>query len=466
MTKVRPRSLLQVVLMGFVLVLMPLGGMIWHDSQALEHLSQLTSDELERAVRDTRRATLLTTQAIDLERTLRRYAVLGDERILASYQQQLASYRSLLADHQISIPDAEAYTGLEQALTWLDSLQDLTRAKAESTSPKFDEFNHVNQQLEIITRSQVDEHVSRVRATIADLMTEIWWVSGFVAVLSLLMVLLFTYLIIHPVRQIESRILSLGAGVEPDKRPVDGPAELVLLGERIGWLHDKLKELEQQKYQFLRHVSHELKTPLAVLREGADLLSEQLVGPLNLDQQEICQMLEENSRRLQTLIERLLDFNRLSQQEVFSLTPVALAPLLSELSAEYRLALESKQISVHLPTDPIRLQAEPYRLRLILDNLFSNAVSYGAKGGQIWVRAGQDANGGWLEVANEGPAIPVAERERIFEPFEQGSIVRQGLLKGSGMGLSIARESAMSLGGELVLVEDEQADVCFRLTLK
>ena len=51
MTKVRPRSLLQVVLMGFVLVLMPLGGMIWHDSQALEHLSQLTSDELERAVR-------------------------------------------------------------------------------------------------------------------------------------------------------------------------------------------------------------------------------------------------------------------------------------------------------------------------------------------------------------------------------------------------------------------------------
>ena len=466
MTKVRPRSLLQVVLMGFVLVLMPLGGMIWHDSQALEHLSQLTSDELERAVRDTRRATLLTTQAIDLERTLRRYAVLGDERILASYQQQLASYRSLLAAHQGSIPDAEAYTGLEQVLAWLESLQDLAKARAASASPQFDEFNQINQQLEVITRGQVDEHVSRVRAMIAELMREIWWVSGFVAVLSLLLVLLFTYLIIHPVRQIESRILSLGAGVEPDKRPVDGPAELVVLGERINWLHDKLKELEQQKYQFLRHVSHELKTPLAVLREGSDLLGEQLVGPLTPDQQEICQMLEENSRRLQTLIERLLDFNRLSQQEVFILTPVALAPLLSELTAEYRLALESKQISVHLPTDPIMLQAEPYRLRLILDNLFSNAVSYGARGGQIWIRAGQDANGGWLEVANEGPIIPVAERERIFEPFEQGSIVRQGLLKGSGMGLSIARESAMSLGGELVLIEDEQADVCFRLTLK
>lgn len=177
-------------------------------------------------------------------------------------------------------------------------------------------------------------------------------------------------------------------------------------------------------------------------------------------------MLEENSRRLQTLIERLLDFNRLSQQEVFSLTPVPLTPLLNELLTEYRLALESKQISVHLPAEPISLQAEPYRLRLILDNLFSNAVSYGAKGGQIWIRAGADASGGWLEVANEGPVIPQAEQERIFEPFEQGSTVRQGLLKGSGMGLSIARESAMSLGGELKLIEDEQADVCFRLDLK
>lgn len=452
--------------MGFVLVLMPLGGMIWHDSQALSHLSQLTSDEVERAVRDTRRATLLSTQAIDLERTLRRYAVLGDERILGTYQQQLLNYRELLATHRQSIPDAAVYGELDATLTWLDGLQDLPRAKAESTSPRFDRFTELNQQLEGITRGQVDEHVARMRTAIAELRTEIWWVSGFVVVLSLLLVLLFTYLIIHPVRQIESRILSLGAGVEPDKRPVDGPAELVLLGERILWLHDKLKELEQQKYQFLRHVSHELKTPLAVLREGADLLSEQLVGPLNGDQQEICQMLEENSRRLQTLIERLLDFNRLSQQEVFSLTAVPLTPLLLELLTEYRLALESKQIGVHLPSEPISLQAESYRLRLILDNLFSNAVSYGAKGGQIWIRAGAGADGGWLEVANEGPSIPLAERERIFEPFEQGSIVRQGLLKGSGMGLSIARESAMSLGGELRLIDDKQADVCFRLDLK
>ena len=466
MTKVRPRSLLQVVLMGFALVLMPLGGMIWHNSTALAHLSQLTNDEMVRAVKDTRRATLLTAQAIDIERTLRRFAVLGDRRSLTSYQQQLDGYRVLLAEHRNSITDGQLYRGLDQGLAWLDSLQDAALARTAVAGDKLEQFNDANKQLEVVTRSRVDEHIDRVQLTIAELTRELWWVSGVVAAISLLLVFIFTYLIIHPVRQIESRILSLGAGVEPDPSPVDGPAELVLLGERIVWLHDKLKELELQKYQFLRHVSHELKTPLAVLREGTDLLCEQLVGPLTADQLEICQMLDENSRRLQTLIERLLDFNRLSQQEAFELEPVPLLPMLSELSAEYRLALESKQIRVHLPTVPVTLWAEPYRLRLILDNLFSNAVSYGASGGNIWIRAGQDEQTSWLEVANEGPEIPVADQQRIFEPFEQGSTVRQGLLKGSGMGLSIARESATSLGGELVLVEDEQADVCFRLTLK
>lgn len=157
MTKVRPRSLLQVVLMGFVLVLMPLGGMIWHNSTSLAHLSQLTSDEMERAVKDTRRATLLTAQAIDIERTLRRFAVLGDRRSLTSYQQQLDGYRVLLAEHRNSITDGQLYSGLDQGLAWLDSLQDAALARAAAAGDKLEQFNDANKQLEIVTRSRVDE---------------------------------------------------------------------------------------------------------------------------------------------------------------------------------------------------------------------------------------------------------------------------------------------------------------------
>ena len=193
--------------------------------------------------------------------------------------------------------------------------------------------------------------MTRMRGAIVELKQQIWWVSGFVVGLSLLLVLLFTYLIIHPVRQIESRILSLGAGVQSriSARWMARP-NWCCWGSGSAGCTTSSRRLEQQKYQFLRHVSHG-KTPLPCCGRGADLLG-QLVGPLNGDQQEICQMLEENSRRLQTLIERLLDFQ--SPQPAGGVHPVrgAWRPCCQNLSEEYRLALESKQISVHLPPSP------------------------------------------------------------------------------------------------------------------
>ena len=163
MTKVRPRSLLQVVLMGFVLVLMPLGGMIWHNTNALTHLSQLTSDEMERAVKDTRRATLLTAQAIDIERTLRRFAVLGDSRSLASYRLQLEGYHRLLAEHRSSLSDPQLYGGLDELLAQFGSLQEGAQAKKAVAGDILDQFNRLSQQLEAGTRSRVDEQMDRVR---------------------------------------------------------------------------------------------------------------------------------------------------------------------------------------------------------------------------------------------------------------------------------------------------------------
>ncbi|MGL5947617.1 MAG: sensor histidine kinase [Aeromonas sp.] len=465
MTNVRPHSLMQLVLMGFLLVLIPLVVGVWHNNQSMAQIGRLTRDEMSSVLRDTRRASLLIMQSTELERALRRFVVLGDPGLLAIYQHDLAVYRELLGEHRVRIEDIDDYNKLEADLRWLAVVNDQATAQQALTQVNFEEFSRANQQLRTVTAERVDNHISRVRSTIAQIMQRFWWVSGLAGALTLSLALLFIFLILRPIRQIEARILSLGSGNAPDLGPVQGPAELVALGERISWLHEQLKALELQKYQFLRHVSHELKTPLAVLREGADLLSEEVAGPLTADQREICALLDENSRRLQTLIERLLDFNRLSQQEQFSLAPVPLAPILAELLAAYRLALESKGIQVHLPEQAITLHAEPYRLRLILDNLFSNAVSYGAAEGHIWIRAGHGAAHDWLEVANLGVPIVAEELARIFEPFEQGSAVRHGLLKGSGMGLSIARESALSLGGALELVADAQADVCFRLTL-
>lgn len=463
--KLHPRSLLTLVATGYLLALLPLLLLIWHDYSTLSRFSNMVEEGATKVVEDTRRAIQLTNLSEELERTLRRYAVLEDATLLTRFHQQLASYRELLVLHRNSVPVTGLYHAIEQDLSWLEGTQDLKGAKERADSDHFASLNEHHQQLEEATNAWVDTLVSGAKVRINTLQHELWWMSGVVGISTTLFSLLFIYLTVRPIRQIESRILSLGAGIEPEREPVDGPAELVELGERLSWLHDRLQELEQQKYRFLRHVSHELKTPLACLREGADLLSERVAGPLTSDQYEICGMLTDNSRRLQSLIERLLDFNRLSQQESFERTPQSLLQQFMALLETYRLHLDAKGMRVELPTEDLLVLGEPYRLGLILDNLFSNAVSYGAEQGTIWLRCRREGARVVVEVANEGTPIPAADRERIFEPFEQGNSRRQGLLKGSGIGLSIARESARSLGGELTWAEDAHADVCFRLIL-
>ncbi len=81
-----------------------------------------------------------------------------------------------------------------------------------------------------------------------------------------------------------------------------GPSELRSVGQRILWLSERLSWLESQRHQFLRHLSHELKTPLASMREGTELLADQVVGPLTPEQKEVVSILDSSSRNLQKLI--------------------------------------------------------------------------------------------------------------------------------------------------------------------
>ncbi|OXY80441.1 sensor histidine kinase [Oceanimonas doudoroffii] len=459
-----PRSLLRLVLIAFMLVLLPLILLVIQNSRSLERVNRLAEDGMQSAVIDTRRASDMNDLALDMERTIRRYAVLEVPELRLQYLRLLERYRMEM-EPLLNVVDAgELDASLRRQLVELVDLAQAGGAEIRQRVAIFDEFNQANVALDRLAREQIDVRVARVREQVVQVRQRMWLLSGALGGASLVLALLFTYLIIRPVRQLERRILSLGDGVEPDERPISGPAELVALGERLSWLHHRLRELEAQKLQFLRHLSHELKTPLASLREGADLLAEKVAGPLTAEQQEICGLLVDNSYRLQGLIEQLLDYNRIQQVQVYR-QPVALKPLLEESLGAHRLALENKGIRVSLTLDDSDPLADNHRLRLVLDNLISNAVNYGDAGGEIAIRAGAGEGEYVLRVANTGGPIPTADRERIFEPFVQGSQERKGVLKGSGIGLSIAREAAASMGGRLTLDSTQPGWVCFELGL-
>lgn len=461
-----PRSLLRLVLVAFTLVLLPLILLVIQNGRSLERVILSAQAGTENAVVDTRRATDMNDLALEMERAIRRYVVLENPEIRQSYLRLLGRYRLELEQLLQSIEGGALGISLQHQLVYLVDLAQASNEQIRERAVIFNSFNSATLALDKLTRAQIDQRLQQERDHVGVVRQQLWLLSGALGGASLLLALLFTYLIIRPVRQLEKRILNLGAGVEPEAKPIRGPAELVELGDKLQWLHLRLRELEAQKLQFLRHLSHELKTPLASLREGADLLLEQVTGPLTAEQEEICELLVHNSFRLQELIEQLLDYNRIQQVQVYK-EPVAVRPLLEQSLAAHKLTIENKALQVQVTfTDACPL-ADAHRLKLVLDNLVSNAVNYADEHGVLEIQAQLDSQQQMyvLTVANTGEAIPARDKERIFEPFVQGSQVRKGVLKGSGIGLSIAREAAISMGGQLILDTNMTELVCFKLSL-
>src|SRR6185295_5526900 len=105
------------------------------------------------------------------------------------------------------------------------------------------------------------------------------------------------------------------------------PQDLQYLGERLEWLRLRLRDLEEQQNRFLRHVSHELKTPLTAVREGAELLRDRVGGDLSPEQREIVRIVRQNSLQLQKLIEDLLTYHQTRAVETQALGPVRLSDI-------------------------------------------------------------------------------------------------------------------------------------------
>ena len=217
--------------------------------------------------------------------------------------------------------------------------------------------------------------------------------------------------------------------------------------------------------RFLRHVSLELKTPLASLREGVALLGDELAGSLNPRQRSIVGIMDSGSRDLQKRIEDLIRYSSMVRDATPSpATPQALGDALDAVLARQRLALDTRHIEVETQFDAPVLHAERGQLETVLDNLLSNAVKFSPEGGRILVKSAPVDGTIEVWVCDQGGGIPEAERSRIFEPFFQGARQPASVVRGSGLGLSIVRESLLAVGGNIEVVDCPPWSTCFRLS--
>ncbi|WP_038927488.1 sensor histidine kinase, partial [Yersinia pestis] len=456
----------QLVLMAFLLVLLPLLVLAYQAYQSLDHLSTQAADINRTTLADARRSEAMTSVALEMERSYRQYCVLDDATLATLYQHQRKQYTQMLVAHAPILPDARYYQTLQGLLNQLTDIKCKNSGPDKEASILLEQFSRSNAEMVQATRDVIFSRGQQLQKDIAERGQFFGWQSLLLFLVSVLLVVLFTRMIIGPVKGIERMINRLGEGRSLGNTALfKGPRELRSLAQRIIWLSERLAWLESQRHEFLRHISHELKTPLASMREGTELLADEVAGPLTQDQQEVVAILDHSSRHLQQLIEQLLDYNRKLADGPGEPEHVDLAEMVGNVISAHSLPARAKMIRTETELDARICWAEPTLLMRVLDNLYSNAVHYGEESGTIWICSRQVNDRVQIDVANTGAPIPTSEEIMIFEPFFQGSHQRKGAVKGSGLGLSIAQDCIRRMQGDLQLVTVDYAAVCFRIEL-
>ena len=152
-------------------------------------------------------------------------------------------------------------------------------------------------------------------------------------------------------------------------------------------------------------MSHELKTPLANIREGTELLLDGSVGQLDIQQQEVTGILRDNGVKLQKLIENLLTFSAWqTQTAALELSEFELKPMVFSVLSQHRLVLSNKKIKLQLTISAINVLADEGKLKLVLENLLSNAIKFTPSGGTIHVGAGMEGTSSSSTSATTAPA--------------------------------------------------------------
>lgn len=468
----RPRSILRLILTGFSLVALPLVAGLVISTVSVDRLVGQSQNALLQSVMVTQGSQLLVETITAMERNARQYQVLGDKVLFDVYQEK----------HEKFVDTARALDALELVEAQRSLLEDL-RAKENDVHTTLSEHTHdarettavlatftelaqTAQRILADNQGLINRGVEQIQARAEELQRTLVLQAIALVPVALLLGIFFTVLITRPIKQVDQAIRRLGDGKFDEPAIVKGPRDLEQLGERLNWLRQRLLDLEQEKTKFLQHISHELKTPLTVIREGAELMNEQVVGDLNTQQREIAGILRENSLQLQKLIEDLLNFSMLrSRSSGLFRNRLELGKIIRDVLDDHKVALLSHKLDVRTSMQTVRLRGDKQKLRIMVDNLVSNAIKYSPDGGPLWVLLFKRDARAIIEVADSGPGIPVTERERVFEAFYQGASARKGHVRGTGLGLSIAREYAQAHGGNITVLNTGKAGARLQVEL-
>lgn len=457
-------SIKKLTLIGFSWVVLPLALALLYSVQQVNELAKqgtravFNVAELNQANRD------LGLTRGKLERFASQFIILQEADLLVSYKQQ-AELLTIDVANQFSTYEDKALQGwvlglVEQThrLSYLLENESLSDLNLSLLKDQFQALSAINQEIVARSNELIREQAKQIEYS-ANNVSSTMLKSLIIIPLTLVVSGFFIVLITEPMKQLLAKIKHLERGDFEREITISGAPEVQEIADALELMRSRLHALELQKSSFIRHISHELKTPLAAIREGTELIYDNSVGELNRDQSEIVNIIKHSVTRLQKLIEDLLDFNIvLDSTSLQDSESILLEAIIGQSLEDRKLDIKRKNINIELELEPVQLQCNAKQFSVILDNLLSNAVKFSPDGGTIGISSQLKGSNVTLTVSDQGPGIPQDLHQKVFDAFYQGPAPNDQHIKGSGLGLTIVKELLMRLHGDISIQHSSAID--------
>ncbi len=454
-----PLSFRQLLLISFLSIILLLGGALTRALVVVETLKEENRQYPVKALEIVENVRELQDLTVNLERDARQYLVLNDPGLRKELKEIWRKSRVVTATlgpifPEKLLPLTESWQALtEKTLTPLLQATDAKNINQANVFAAFRQLGEINQKISLESKNYLTQ---RNQALIDDFERQrhsLIWLGISAATVAAALALVLGIWLAWSFEQLDVAIDKLGSRRPDIPITIGGPTDMRQLGQRIDWLRQRLATLEADKLLFLRHVSHELKTPLANLREGIALLEDQITGYLTGNQKEIIVILRENAIALQHQIEGLLQYNAVAfDSRRLERRNLDLRDLLEEVVSRQRLQFQSRNIEVVVEGEVLKTSADPAKMEVAVGNLLSNAIRFSPDEGRIRFRLSRGPHSILIDCIDSGPGIDPSDQDKIFNPFYQGIRQPPGARKGSGIGLSIVKELIEAHGGTVTLL--------------
>ena len=293
------------------------------------------------------------------------------------------------------------------------------------------------------------------------------YAAGGALLLSLILSALVGRSILEPMKKLAEGTREVSAGRFSHRIPAKGKDELAQLGRDFNAMTERLDELDRMKREFVSKVSHDLKTPLSSMQETTGVMLDEVPGPLTPKQRQLLEINHESGRRLHSMLSKLLDLSRIEaglepKRQVIDVRAVVQRSVnIADASNNGRVTLTMTD-----PSPRLNVRGDPDSLAQVFDNLLDNALKFSPVDGQVAVRVSDlAARGVLVTFTDQGPGIPDAEKERVFERFYQADAGRAVRSRGVGLGLAICREIVTAHGGAIWVTDNEPRGSVFHVML-